>query len=356
MKKIFKKLLLVGIAVIMVMPCQARGLINIYYNEQEVYLEQESKLIDDTVLLPLRALSQQLGYSVNWDQEARQIDVINGNAKVTLFMESDKALVNGEEVKLSVPAQRIGGTTYVPLRFVGEALDLEVAWDSSTQSVNLEGKYTVDRDNKKLMVRTKDKKQVLADIKTLEGAEDQIPSVSSIITKNGSEIVSVSEVIQGALTGTTCTNFYIKDGKVIDKIERPFHYIAENGIAYLEDKIAFGYGRYLRIYNDKTGELIKQYDLNAFQEGLTLDLMKLGKNYAMGRYENTIHIIDFETGKVTRILDLIPKEDQGYVFESDMHLATDKLKLVWETEDALVFKYYSITEGIDKTVTCRLGE
>lgn len=166
----------------------------------------------------------------------------------------------------------------------------------------------------------------------------------------------MSEVIQGALTGTTGTNFYIKDGKVIDKIERPFHYIAENGIAYLEDKIAFGYGRYLRIYNDKTGELIKQYDLNAFQEGLTLDLMKLGQNYAMGRYENTLHIIDFETGKVTRILDLIPKEDQGYVFESDMHLATDKFKLVWETEDALVFKYYSITEGIDKTVTCRLGE
>lgn len=83
MKKIFKKLLIAGVAVIMVMPCQARGLINIYYNEQEVYLEQEPKLIDDTVLLPLRVLSQQLGYSVNWDQETRQIETSMGNRRCT---------------------------------------------------------------------------------------------------------------------------------------------------------------------------------------------------------------------------------------------------------------------------------
>ncbi|MFR2837444.1 MAG: hypothetical protein ACLTBU_00045 [Zhenhengia sp.] len=76
----------------------------------------------------------------------------------------------------------------------------------------------------------------------------------------------------------------------------------------------------------------------------------------MGRYERTIHVVDLVTGKVTRILDLIPEVDQGYVFQSDMHLNEDDIKLVWETDKALVFKYYSITEQIEKTVTCKLGE
>ncbi|WP_418903340.1 stalk domain-containing protein [Zhenhengia yiwuensis] len=34
-------------------------------------------------MLPLRALSQQLGYSVNWDQETRQIETSMGNRRCT---------------------------------------------------------------------------------------------------------------------------------------------------------------------------------------------------------------------------------------------------------------------------------
>ena len=356
MRKILKTLVVLNLALILVLPCSAKSIINISYNEEKLYLEKEAKQINNSILLPIRALSQYLGYTVNWNSSLKQIDIIGGNKKITFFLNDTKAYINGEETELSVPAQMIENTTYVPLRFVLEALDMSVDWDSRTQTVHLEGKYTLDRENKQLLVRTKEGKKVLSEVATLQDQESTISAhVEYITTKNGSEIVTVSETIQGGLTAATRTDFYIKDGKIIDKIERPYHYIRENGIAYLGDKIALGYGRYLRIYNDQTGEMIKEYDLNDFQEGLTLDLMKIGENYAVGRYENMIHVIDFETGKVTRIFDLVPKEDQDYVFERDMYLATDKLKLVWETDNALVFKYYSITTGTEKTVTCKLG-
>lgn len=351
-----RMLILLSLALMLAVPCSAKSLINISYNGEEIYLEKEAKRISNSILLPVRTISQYLGYTVNWNALSKQIDIIEGNKKITLFIDESKAYVNGKEFQISVPAQMIEGTTYVPLRFVGEALNLGVEWDSKTQTVNLEGKYTLDKENKQLLVRTEEGKKVLSEVTTLQDEDSTLSiSVGYSTTKNGSEIVTVSEAIQGGLTGLTSTDFYIKNGKVIDKIERPFHYISEDGIAYFEDEIALCYGTELKIYNDRTGELLKKYDLNEFQEGLALDLMKIGENYAMGRYGNTIHIIDFQSGKVTRILDLIPKEDQDYVFESDMFLATDKLKLVWETDKALVFKYYSIHEESEKTVTYKLG-
>lgn len=356
MKNILKMLVILNLIVMLVLPCSAKSAVNISYNGEELYLEKEAKQVSNSILLPIRALSQYFGYTVNWNGLLGQIDIIGGNKKISLFINNTKAYVNGEETRLSVPAQMIEGTAYVPLRFALEALDMSVDWDSKTQTVNLEGKYTLDRENKQLLVRTKEGKKILSEVTTLRDKESTLSiNVEYITTKYGSEIVTVSEAIQGGLTATTSTDFYIKEGKIIDKLERPYHYIRESGIAYLGDKIAFGYGRYLRIYNDQTGEMIKEYDLNDFQEGLTLDLMKIGENYAMGRYENMIHVIDFKTGKVTRIFDFVSKEDQDYVFERDMHLATDKLKLVWETNNALVFKYYSITTGTEKTITCKLG-
>lgn len=355
MRNILKALVILNLTLMLVVPCSAKSIVNISYNGEEVYLEKEAKQINNSILLPIRMLSQYFGYTVNWNSALQQIDVTEGNKKISLFLNNTKAYINGEETRLSVPAQMIEGTTYVPLRFIGEALDMSVDWNSKTQTVNLEGKYTLDRANKQLLVRTKEGKKVLSEVTTLQDKESTLSiNVEYITTKNGSEIVTVSEAIQGGLTGATRTDFYIKEGKIIDKLERPYHYIRESGIAYLGDKIAFGYGRYLRIYNDQTGEMIKEYDLNDFQEGLTLDLMKIGENYAMGRYENMIHVIDFETGKVTRIFDFVSKEDQDYVFESDMYLATDKLKLVWEADNALVFRYYSV-DWVKKTVICKLG-
>lgn len=353
MGKRFKELLILGLASIMTITCSAQSKIKINYNGQEIGFDKEVKLIDSTILLPLRAVSQELGYTVNYTK--RSIEISGGETKVILTVGSTMAVVNGEEVKLNIAPDVIEGTTYVPLRFIGEALNLQVDWDDKKQTINLEGKYSVDRFNKKLMVRTKAGKEVLTSLTTLEDDKDSTIQVTYETTKNKSEIVSVSQTIQGALTGYTSAIVYIKDGKVIDKIERPFHHIGEAGIAYFEDEIALGCGEELTIYDDKTGACIKKYDLSQFQKGLNLDLMKLGRNYVMGRYENTIHIIDFKSGKVTRVLDLIPKEDQPYVFQSDLYLATDDIKLVWETDEALVFKYYSLTNNKEETVVCKLG-
>lgn len=142
---------------------------------------------------------------------------------------------------------------------------------------------------------------------------------------------------------------------IIDKLERNFNYLSDSGIIEWENNIVFNDENKIKFYDDRTGNLIKTYDLNDFQVGLKLDIMKLDTHYILGRYEGNINVIDLITGKVTRILDLIPEVDQEFVLESDRFMSTGGIKLAWETDTALIFKYYSITEEIEKTVTCKLG-
>lgn len=356
LSKVINKLFVVVLVSIIAIPCSAKSVITVSYNGKKMQLEQQPQRVGDSVLLPLRSISQSLGYEVNWNATTKQIDIIEGGTNIRLVIGSDKAQVNGVEVKLNVPAQMIEGTTYIPLRFVGEALNMGVDWDSQTQSVNLEGKYSLDEVNKQLLVRTKEGKKVIAGINTLnEYSEDTY--VDYHTTKNGNEIVSVGQMVQGAAgTGFTNTAFYMKDDTIIDKVEKPFNYRGDNGIIEVEDFIILNDESYLKFYDDKTGSFVETYDLNDFQKGLKLDIMKIRPHYIMGRHERTIHVVDLVTGKVTRILDLIPEADQGYVFQSDMHLYTDDIKLVWETDKALVFKYYSIAEQTEKTVTYQLGQ
>ncbi len=356
MSKVINKLLILGLTLSIVLPCSAAGVIGVSYNGEEIYLEQEPQNIKGNVLLPLRSLSQSLGYEVNWNSGTKQIDIIQGATNIKLIIDSDTAEVNGEEIKINTPAQVIKGTTYVPLRFVGEALNMDVSWDGKTQTVNLEGKYTLDEKNKELLVRTEEGKKVIAKINTLNEFYDH-QYVNYYMTKGGGEIVSVNQIIQGAAgSGSTSTCFYIRDGIIIDKIENDFNYECSSGVIEYKDKIVFNDESKLKFYDDKTGELIKTYDLNDFQKGLSLDIMKVDEDYIMGRHEMTIHVVDLRTGKVTRILDLIPEEDQESVFQSDLYLTTDNIDLVWETDTELVFKYYSITEKMDKTVICKLGD
>lgn len=86
-------------------------------------------------LVPLRVVSEGLGATVEWNGETRTIAISRRERRVSLTLGSEKALVDGKEIRLEVPAQLVKDTTYVPLRFVGEALGANVNWDSKIRTV-----------------------------------------------------------------------------------------------------------------------------------------------------------------------------------------------------------------------------
>jgi hypothetical protein len=91
--------------------------------------------VQGRVLVPLRGVLEKLGAYVDWVPRTQTVVATKGNMDLQLRLGSRTAFVNGKEVALDVPATTMGGSTMVPLRFVGETLGADVRWDAQSATV-----------------------------------------------------------------------------------------------------------------------------------------------------------------------------------------------------------------------------
>lgn len=94
---------------------------------------------NDRTMLPARFVAEALGAEVSWDEAARTVTIVSADKATTIVLtiDSDKALVNDEEVTLDSPAFIENDRTYTPIRFISENLGAKVAWDEAAQKVTI---------------------------------------------------------------------------------------------------------------------------------------------------------------------------------------------------------------------------
>jgi hypothetical protein len=106
-------------------------------NDKPTYLDTAPMIIGGRTMLPIRALIEALGGTVEWDPSLRSIRITLGARVVVLSVGKYTADVDGRTVKLDVPPTIRNGRTLVPLRFVAESLGLTVSWDDATRTVTI---------------------------------------------------------------------------------------------------------------------------------------------------------------------------------------------------------------------------
>ncbi|MDO5804194.1 MAG: stalk domain-containing protein [Clostridia bacterium] len=118
--------------------------LKVIVNENELKFDQPPYIENGTTMVPMRAIFEVLGASVDYDTETKAITATKGSTVIKLFANSDTATVNGKEVTLTSPVANKNGTTMVPLRLVSEALGAEVSWDAETKvvTINLDKEVT----------------------------------------------------------------------------------------------------------------------------------------------------------------------------------------------------------------------
>jgi len=112
--------------------------IPIYIQGQKKTFDSPPILKNGRVFLPIRYISEYFGAQVGWDEQTRTVTVKQGSKTVSLQIGSSSAQVNEREVSLDGPAFINGGRTYVPLRFIGEALGRFVDWDETERAVYID--------------------------------------------------------------------------------------------------------------------------------------------------------------------------------------------------------------------------
>lgn len=133
------KLLVVFLALLLAGWPTAAGAqgIAIVLDGQELALPQEPILQNGRVLVPLRSVFENLGAQVQWQSAKSQVEVSKGNTRIYLPLKGGKARINGVSYELDVPPVIRGGRTYVPLRFISQALGAGVHWNSSLKRVEI---------------------------------------------------------------------------------------------------------------------------------------------------------------------------------------------------------------------------
>lgn len=101
------------------------------------------------VFVPLRGVFERLGASVVYANG--QINATKGRRTISLQIGSTQATVGGRPQGLDVAPFIVGASTYVPLRFVAQALGDIVNWDNSNEIVAIVTRGGDDRDRDQSM-------------------------------------------------------------------------------------------------------------------------------------------------------------------------------------------------------------
>ncbi|GAA0387675.1 copper amine oxidase N-terminal domain-containing protein [Paenibacillus motobuensis] len=102
------------------------------------------------VQVPVRFVSEALGAEVGWNSKSKQVTVQLGEDTTVLTMGKKAYTVNGQTKQMDTVAQQKQNRTFVPLRFVSEALGAKVIWHKDLYSVEiLTGLAAVQKDKEK---------------------------------------------------------------------------------------------------------------------------------------------------------------------------------------------------------------
>lgn len=91
-------------------------------------LNSEPLIISGSTMVPWRYISEQLGFIVGYDVKTKKITANKNGTSITMTVGQKNATVNGKQMTMQVPPTVRNGTTYVPLRFVGDSINAGIKW------------------------------------------------------------------------------------------------------------------------------------------------------------------------------------------------------------------------------------
>jgi len=111
--------------------------LRVVVNGEKVNFPDAQPFIDENgrTQVPVRFVSEALGANVAWDGAAKKATVTLNNRKVVLTIGLRTYEINNQTYQMDTVALLKESRTFVPIRFVSEALGATVTWDQNARSV-----------------------------------------------------------------------------------------------------------------------------------------------------------------------------------------------------------------------------
>lgn len=106
------------------------------------YLDESS----NRTMVPLRFVSEQLGATVLWNNELQIITIVKDGLSIQLVEGNPTITLNDAKKRMDAPPIIIDNVTFVPIRFISEAIGATVSWNEKTSSA------VIDLHNKQIVL------------------------------------------------------------------------------------------------------------------------------------------------------------------------------------------------------------
>lgn len=109
--------------------------IKVVIDGETLETDQSPIIVNDRTLVPMRAIFEKLGASVDWNESAQAVTAVKGEREISIAIGGDVMRIDGEAKTLDVPAMLYNERTLVPVRAVSEALNCNVNWIGEENTV-----------------------------------------------------------------------------------------------------------------------------------------------------------------------------------------------------------------------------
>ncbi|MEG2584225.1 MAG: copper amine oxidase N-terminal domain-containing protein, partial [Oscillospiraceae bacterium] len=111
--------------------------INVKINDEVLKTSVTPVMENDRILVPMRDIFEALGAEVTWDDGTRTATGIKDDIQVSITINENTLVKNGEKIELSVSSKLINEKTMVPIRAISEAFEATVTWNDETSTVSI---------------------------------------------------------------------------------------------------------------------------------------------------------------------------------------------------------------------------
>ena len=118
--------------------------VDISVNNNIIKTDRDAFIFDSLTYVPIRFVSEALGFDVSWDSESNAAIIEKEDEKAVYYVGKAESEINGDSQNLEAKAYNVNSRVFVPVRNVCEFLDAEVEWDRELYIVEITSNHAFD--------------------------------------------------------------------------------------------------------------------------------------------------------------------------------------------------------------------
>lgn len=119
-------------------PKKKYPIVKLVINGQVINPEVPAQMVNNQVVVPVRAVAETMGVSVEYNQRDKVVYLTRGETKIQLEVDKHTVIINNSKaIWLDQTPLVIDDRVMVPVRFVSETFGAEVAWDDKNKTVTI---------------------------------------------------------------------------------------------------------------------------------------------------------------------------------------------------------------------------